>query len=75
MLRADALRSIVLRCSELHHDMGGWEITSIDGFPFLRSACRHCHATVFAETDGRLVPGGAATSVPCLPIAVRSGRR
>ena len=75
MNRVEALRSILLRCDALQHDMGGWDIHAVDGFSYLRSTCRRCHATVIAELDGRLVPGGAAVTVPCVPVAVGSFRR
>lgn len=69
MTRQDRLQGILQRCAMLQHDMGSWEVHTIEGFDYLRSTCRDCHATVLAELDGRLVPGGSAVSVSCLRVA------
>jgi hypothetical protein len=75
MDRQEGLRRIIQRCAVLQHDMGDWEVHTIEGFGFLRSTCRRCHATVLAELDGRLVPGGSAVTVSCLPVAQLVGQR
>ncbi len=75
MDRQEGLQRIIQRCAVLQHDMGDWEVYTIEGFAFLRSTCRRCHGTALAELDGRLVPGSSAVTVSCLPVAHLVGQQ